>query len=380
MKSIAVVCVLALAAVALAADVPTLPGLASPCLPHRKPVNVRWQHRFEKEAPPKFKGTCVRDSSCAPLNTVHGYCACMGVVCCKGGAQSVARPLQSVRRLPVLQSSAPRRPILRSSAPATCAGLRGTCMNVALCKAPNQASAHLCPGAASNMCCHPAAAVAPVTPPPVQPSTALVPTAPGQPTPFIPPGGSLTQLIVIPPGINKGLNFPSASFQTSILGTPGCALTPACFTCGCASSARIKKLVVTMKVTDTVSVTGIAPFVKAVKAAFDMMATGTPDAQLARKSVKYFGGLCCRPIKRPNGTAAGTWSNHSWGMAVDFSFASLDPRGDGKCQRGLAVMGPYFNAQGLYWAAGYKGADEDSMHFEASVGLVQKWKAAGLLN
>jgi len=367
--------------VALAADVPTLPGLGSPCLPNRAPVNVRWQHRFEKPAPPSFKGTCVRDSTCSPINAVHGYCAGMGVVCCKGVVSRVQSPFR--------KPSAPRkptfggRPLLRSSAPTTCAGLKGVCMDVSRCKAPMQASAHLCPGASSNQCCHPAVSVAPTPQVPTTssvPTTSTVPTAAGQPTPIVAPGGSLSQLIKIPSGINKGLNFPSAAFQTSVLGTPGCALTPACFTCGCASSQRVKKLVVTMKVTDTVSVTGIAPFVKAVKAAFDMMATGTPDAQLARKTVKYFGGLCCRPIKRPNGTAAGTWSNHSWGMAVDFSFASLDPRGDGKCQRGLAVMAPYFNAQGLYWAGGYAGADEDSMHFEASVTLVNKWKSAGLLN
>jgi len=195
------------------------------------------------------------------------------------------------------------------------------------------------------------------------------------------PGTPFTTLIRIPAGINSGLNFPSASFQISTLGRPGCALTPACFSCNCASSALINKLKVTQRVTDTVSITGLRPFVAAIKAAFDAMAaSGNPEAIAARQQAHTAGGLCCRPIKTPSGAAAGTWSNHSWGLAVDFYFGgNIDPRGDGKCQRGLAVMAPFFQAQGLYWAAGYAGASEDAMHFEASVQLITKWKNAGLL-
>jgi len=267
------------------------------------------------------------------------------------------RSAAAVPRIPTFltQPTTPARPVLQAGADG-CTRLRGTCLVTTACMAPNVRSSGLCPGASNIQCCHPA----PITPP-------------------IPSGGAMNSVIRIPSGINSGLVFPSASFQISKLGTPGCALSTSCFNCNCGSSALIRSQVVTAKVTDTVSITGLKPFVDAVRAAFDEMARGTAEQQQARREVKSYGGLCCRPIKRPNGTAGASWSNHSWGMAVDFSFVSLDNRGDGNTQRGLALMAPFFNRQGLYWAAGYAGKDEDAMHFEASQGLVNTWISQGKL-
>jgi hypothetical protein len=51
--------------------------------------------------------------------------------------------------------------------------------------------------------------------------------------------------------------------------------------------------------------------------------------------------------------AGSSWSNHSWGVAVDFYFGtSIDPRGDGKTQYGLLLIAPFFAKEKLYWAAG----------------------------
>jgi hypothetical protein len=142
----------------------------------------------------------------------------------------------------------------------------------------------------------------------------------------------------------------------------------------------IKRLKVTMKVTDTVSITGLKPFVEAVQRAFAAMKRAGGTALAAYNAVHSAGGLCCRPIKRANGTPGSTYSNHSWGMAVDFYFGgSIDPRGDGKAQYGLSVMAPYFAREQLYWAAGYSGSSEDAMHFEASVQAINAWKAGGKL-
>jgi len=361
MKAIAVVCVLAVAGLALALEetVPMLPGLGSPCLQDRAPVNVRWAKRWET-TPKSFLGKCVRDSACPASNAVHGYCAGMGVVCCK--LLGLSAP--SLPPMPKVAAAAlATRPTLRSSGPTDCPRAGGACKDVKLCGAGSTARSGLCPGAANIKCCIPNAA------------------GPAVPTTPVATGSSFTTLIPIPSGINAGLNFPSASFQTGVLGKPGCALSSACFNCNCASSALINRLKVTAKVTDTVSITGLKPFVNAVKAAFDaMLASGNAEAIAARAQVHSAGGLCCRPIKRPNGTPGPSWSNHSWGLAVDFYFGgNIDPRGDGKCQRGLAVMAPFFKAQGLYWAGGYRGADEDAMHFEASTQIISTWSKAGLL-
>jgi hypothetical protein len=191
----------------------------------------------------------------------------------------------------------------------------------------------------------------------------------------------MSSLISIPAGINSGLNFPSADFQIAKIGRPGCPLTAACFSCNCATNnAVISRLRVTMKVTDTVSITGLKPFVEAVQRAFANMKAAGGEALTAYQQAKSAGGLCCRPIKRSNGTPGGTWSNHSWGVAVDFFFGgSMDPRGDAKTQYGLSVMAPFFQREKLYWAAGYGGSSEDAMHFEASTQALNEWKAAGKL-
>jgi hypothetical protein len=194
----------------------------------------------------------------------------------------------------------------------------------------------------------------------------------------------MSSLVRIPAGINRGTTMAGASFQTSKLGSPGCPLTAACFSCTCAvRNAKITRNVITLAVTSTVRITGLKPFVEAVKRAFDAMkAAGAtrPELLTAYNSVRSAGGLCCRPIKRSNGTPGQGYSNHSWGSAVDFYFGSqIDPRGDGKTQYGLSLMAPFFNAQKLYWAAGYGGSSEDAMHFESSQESLNSWIAQGLI-
>jgi len=194
----------------------------------------------------------------------------------------------------------------------------------------------------------------------------------------------MTTLIKIPAGINGGVSIAGASVLISKLGSPGCPLSTSCFSCACRNTnALIARNTITLQLTPNIKVTGLAPFVNALKAGLDQMkadAASNPVLMTAYNSLKTAGGLCCRPIKHSDGTAGSSWSNHSWGCAADFYFGStIDPRGDGKCQYGLSLIAPYFNRQKLYWAAGYRGSEEDAMHFESSVESLNAWVASGQL-
>jgi len=329
--------------------VPTLPGRGQGCLPIRSKRDYRSRAWHKARKIVGFKGQCVAESACGGDRAVHGRCAGMGTVCCLSAG--VINPFQKK------PAQSPAGPILRATS--ACATQGGTCGTVADCSAVGGTTqSGLCPGPSTVKCCFKSS-----TPTP-QPSG----------TPF-------TQLIRIPSGINAGLSFPASSFLISKIGQPGCPLTSACFSCNCAvTNGVINRNKVTLQVTPNVKITGLRPFVEAIQRAFAAMNAAGGEAQRAYLQVRTAGGLCCRPIKRPDGSAAGTWSNHSWGMAADFYFGpNIDPRGDAKCQYGLSVMAPFFQSEKLYWAAGYAGSSEDAMHFEASTAAITAWQAAGLL-
>jgi hypothetical protein len=305
----------------------------------------------------------------------------MGVTCCKGvfaaaptylsrrDRRAAARAARRVQAS-VVSTPAGAGPVLKAGT-SPCASQGGTCQDVATCTAPSTSKSGLCPGTPNNVkCCFRAATP---TPGPVTPT----------PTPVF-PSAPLTTLIKIPAGINSGVTIASASFFIQKIGNPGCPLSTTCFSCGCrTTNSLIARNTITLQVTPTIKLTGLAPFVNAIKAGLDAMkADGASNPQLmaAYNGLKTAGGLCCRPIKHSDGTAGGSWSNHSWGTAADFYFgADIDPRGDGKTQMGLALIAPYLNKQKLYWAAGYRGSEEDAMHFESSQESMNAWIANGLL-
>jgi len=361
-------------------NVPILPGLGSGCLeqkgaPWWKRRQTPWLFpeeeddssayvnelregdsrplRYRRTNPANFHGKCTLDRDCPADRTAYGECAGMGVVCC------ATKPLKL--RHPKTKPTSSSSPVLQAGG---CAGILGQCVSQSSCTGTVHHG--LCPGAASIICCTKAAA----------PTSAPV-------TPVTPAGSNVNfaQLITIPSGINSGVNFPSPAFQTSTFGSPGCPMTAACFSCGCAATnTLIKSNLVTMSVTPTVRITGLKPFVEAVARALAAAKAAGGNALLAYNQLHTAGGFCCRPIKQSNGAPGRGYSNHSWGAAVDFYFGpNIDPRGDGKCQFGLSVIAPFFHAERLYWAAGYSGASEDSMHFEASVQLIQSWRAAKIL-
>ncbi len=188
---------------------------------------------------------------------------------------------------------------------------------------------------------------------------------------------TLTQLIPIPTGINKGLRSASASVLTAKIGSPGSPLTAACFSCHCSPT---NVTILSAKVTEDVgpfSVTGLKPAVSALRRAFDKVKTEKPDLYGQLKSAGMF---CACPVKNSNGSPGSQYDTRSWGTAVSIYFgSSVDPRGDGKTQAGLAQLAPYLNAEGYYWGAGYAGSSENSMRFEASQELIDKWIQSGEL-
>ncbi|WP_444464691.1 beta strand repeat-containing protein [Rhodobacter capsulatus] len=163
--------------------------------------------------------------------------------------------------------------------------------------------------------------------------------------------------------INAGLTSPSSSFMQSVLGTPNVAAgTP---------SSAVQALLVTRDVdpsADTVSVTGIRQAVESL-------------AMVIRNAFEEIPGLAGHlntagmlNVRFIAGTTV--FSNHSWGAAVDLYFGPTnDDYGDNMIQQGLALLIPYFNQAGWYSGAGYAavGSTEDSMHFEVSVELLQRW-------
>lgn len=180
---------------------------------------------------------------------------------------------------------------------------------------------------------------------------------------------SYSQLADIPSNINIGLSSARASNMIAILGRPG-NLTE---NCSPVTNAHVRSLLVTENV-GPFTVTGLKPAIEAIKRIFAKVKQEKPDLY---QQLGTAGMLCCRKVR--GGT---NFSNHSWGTAVDIKISSeLDSVGDGKAQQGLVELAPYFQEESFFWGAGFSNrAREDSMHFEASTELIDKWKQDGLLD
>ena len=92
------------------------------------------------------------------------------------------------------------------------------------------------------------------------------------------------------------------------------------------------------------------------------------------RQLRTYGGLCARLVRCSDISV----SRHSFGVAIDISIGgTLDAMGDGKTQFGLIILHELFYEEGWVWGAGF--GREDSMHFEVSAELFQRWRDAGLL-
>ncbi|HYF35647.1 MAG TPA: M15 family metallopeptidase, partial [Prosthecobacter sp.] len=158
--------------------------------------------------------------------------------------------------------------------------------------------------------------------------------------------------------------------MTTLFGRPG-SLTRDCSE---VTNSRLRSLIATRNV-GPFRATGLVSLLDDLESIFQKVRQEKPEVYAA---VKTQGMLCCRAIRRTDGTLGTAFSNHSWGCAMDVQFgAEIDPRGDGRCQEGLLELYPYFHEKRWYWGAGYSGRLEDAMHFEASQELLQERYGAG---
>jgi D-alanyl-D-alanine carboxypeptidase-like protein len=166
-----------------------------------------------------------------------------------------------------------------------------------------------------------------------------------------------TDIVDIPPANTFNVNLNSASEATmlQVFGTPG-QKTKHCSP----ATGNFKKRVVTQSV-GPFRVTGLDVAVASLKAAFAEAEEQLPNV-IAQ--VKTEGMLCVRH-KRNN---PNSFSNHSWGTAIDLRFGDDDvvPQGVKKTHLGNLQLAPFFNKHGWFWGAGFSGNSVDSMHFELS--------------
>lgn len=180
-------------------------------------------------------------------------------------------------------------------------------------------------------------------------------------------------LVRIPDDINRGVTKATQETMLRVFGPPG-QLSADCTN---PTSAKVRGLLVTESV-GPFRVTGIRPAVEAVRRAFANAAREVPELLPQLTSA---GMTCVRRIRTlPGRPPSRQFSNHSWGTALDIKVRNtLDPRGDGRTQLGLLVLSPFFNEERFFWGAGFGGAFEDAMHFEASDELVRQWDADGIV-
>lgn len=162
-----------------------------------------------------------------------------------------------------------------------------------------------------------------------------------------------------------------ATWMTNTLGSPSCvggsdrecALTRPC-SCRIGNSRLASKITLRTFNTGerTLSLRGWTPFVDAAIAALEEAKKTYPEVV---RALKTEGGLCCRKIKKKDGTLGRGFSNHSWGTAIDFKFGAEAQR---SIERGIAIIARFFVKKGFYWLW-----NNDGMHIEASQAQITQW-------
>lgn len=167
--------------------------------------------------------------------------------------------------------------------------------------------------------------------------------------------------------LNKGVRIASPSYLESVFGKPRAVLTSKCQ--GMTNKRLSSKLVTTT--VGPIRVRMLQPAIDSLGRIFEKIKATDPDLY---ERVNTAGALCVRHIRG----APGRTSTHAFGLSVDLNIdGRLDSLGDGKTQLGLTILADFFRTEGWYWGAGF--SREDSMHFEVSRDLVEKWIKEGKL-
>lgn len=166
---------------------------------------------------------------------------------------------------------------------------------------------------------------------------------------------------------NKGITQPRNRIMLEILGVPRSTKT---VNCSGVTQPHLKALLETRQV-GPIRVTMLKPALESLERIVAQLKESEPDIHDALGTA---GALCARLIRG----SSTSWSNHSWGTAIDVKLQGrLDGFGDGGTQFGLLLLAELFNAEGWYWGATYNR--EDSMHFEVGVETLRDWQAEGKL-
>lgn len=167
--------------------------------------------------------------------------------------------------------------------------------------------------------------------------------------------------------LNQGVRIATPSYLASLFGKPREDLGQ---TCQGMTNQRLKDKLVTEDV-GPIRVTMLRPAIDSLRNVFARIEATDPDLY-AR--INTSGSLCVRLIRG----SATSISTHAFGLSLDLNIdGKLDTLGDGKTQLGLTILADFFRNEGWYWGAGF--SREDSMHFEASRDLVERWIEEGKL-
>ena len=163
------------------------------------------------------------------------------------------------------------------------------------------------------------------------------------------------------------MKIASPSYLESVFGKPRANMTSQCQSM---TNERLKAKLKTARV-GPIRVTMQQPALDSLTRVFEKIKATDPDLY---ERINTAGALCVRHIRG----APGRTSTHAFGLSLDLNIdGKLDRLGDGKTQLGLTIIADFFRTEGWYWGAGF--SREDSMHFEASRDLVEKWVADGVL-
>lgn len=177
---------------------------------------------------------------------------------------------------------------------------------------------------------------------------------------------SLTERVAPPVGINHGLSFLHQRTCLQLLGTP-CRRGESCQPI---NHPNLSAAMETARI-GPIRVTGHELAIESLK---DIVGEIEAREPAVYGVLGTAGMLCCRLVRG----SRSSFSNHSWGMAIDLTIdGQLDRLGDGKVQLGLAKIAPIFHAHKWFWGAGFRR--EDAMHFEVSEQLLRQWAAEGKL-
>lgn len=167
--------------------------------------------------------------------------------------------------------------------------------------------------------------------------------------------------------LNNGVRIASPTYLESVLGRPREVLSN---NCEAMTNQRLASKLVTAQV-GPIRVRMLQPAIDSLTRVFEKIRETDPDLY---ERINTAGALCVRQIRGTNQRT----STHSFGLSVDLNIdGKLDTLGDGKTQLGLTILADFFQEEGWYWGAGF--TREDSMHFEVSRDMVEKWIAEGKL-